>query len=67
MGINLENSNKNGQSSHWGLLEYDNIQWKSVLDETNMSIIKLFSKPQGPHSYIYIYFKILNTIVKCTH
>ena len=41
--IQMQNPNKNGQGSHWGLLPYDNIEWKHELDETNTSIVNFFS------------------------
>ena len=37
--------NKNGHSSHWGLLPYDNNEWKHKLDETNTFIVNFSSKP----------------------
>ena len=37
--------NKNGQGSHWGLLQYDNYEWKLELNEANTLIVNFFSKP----------------------
>ena len=50
--------------------DYDHMTnngWKCVSDEMSTSIAKFFSRPWGPLLYIYLYFKILNSLLKCTH
>ena len=54
---------KNEQGSHWGLLPYDDNGRKCESDETNTSLCQIFSKPQGPHLYIYLHFKKMNTLL----
>ena len=58
------NSKENGHGNHWGLLPYDNNEWKHDLDETNTFIFKIFSKPWGPVLHIYLNFEILNSLFK---
>ena len=36
---------------------YDNNGWKFELDETNKSLVKIFSKSLNPLLYLYLYFK----------
>ena len=60
------NPNNNGEGSHRGLLLYDNYQWTCALDETSTPIVKQNLKASSPLFYIYLYFKILNRLLKCT-
>ena len=48
------------------LLQHDSNWWKCELDKTIISIVKKFSKCSDPLLYIYLYFKRIDSLFKCT-
>ena len=46
---------------------YNNMGWRCEMDETNTSNVNFSFEPHGLLQCIYLYFKIMESLLSCTH